>query len=164
MNLIIVGGTLQIAGFILVAIELGRVQRREFGTPVWIQRLQGRLRRIYGHSRTIEVTAAGTSLSTGSARAKVRRGRGKTLEDHVAALERNVQHLDDEVDELRADSEQWRGELLDQLHVTRAEVVAQRRADDEVRRTFLRTSVLLQAWGTFLFVVGTVLGVVGSLD
>jgi hypothetical protein len=164
MTLIIVGGTLQIAGFILVAIELSRVQSHEFGTPVWIQRLRGHLRRLFGHSKTIEATAAGTSSSGGSARAKVRRGRGKTLEDHVASLERNVQHIDDEIDELRADSEQWRGELLDQLHMTRAEVVTQRRADDEARKAFLRTSVLLQGWGTFLFVVGTVLGVVGSLD
>lgn len=159
----IAGGALQIIGFVLVAIELGRVQRREFGTPRFIERLRGRLRRLFRRSKTIEASAHGVILSGGSARGVVRAGRGTTLEDHVAALEENLGRLDDEVAANRIEAERWRSELLEQLTVTRAEVNEQRQRDDEDRKGFLRTSLLLQTWGTTCFVVGTVLGVVGGV-
>jgi uncharacterized coiled-coil protein SlyX len=150
-------------GFALVAMEIGRVQRREFGTPRFIERLRGRLRRLFRRTKTVEGSAHSVIHTSGSARGVVRTGRGSTLEDHVAALEENFGRLDDEVAANRVETERWRSELLEQLTVTRAEFNEQRQRDDEDRKGFLRTSLLLQTWGTTCFVVGTVLGVVGGV-
>jgi hypothetical protein len=163
MAMVIAGGAFQVIGFVLVAIELGRVQRHEFGTPQFIEWLRGRLRRLFRRSQTIEASAHGAILSGGSARGIVRAGRGATLEDHVAALEENFDRLDDEVAANRLEVERWRSELIEQLTVTRAEMSEQKQRDDEERKGFLRTSLLSQTWGTLFFVAGTILGVVGSV-
>jgi hypothetical protein len=161
--LVVAGGVLQILGFVLVAIELGRVQRREFGAPRSVDWIRGRLRRLFGRSRTIEASAQGAALSSGSARAVIRTDRGSTLEDHVVALEENLDRLDNEVAANHAEAAAWRSELLEEVSVTRAEMNEQRERDDEERKSFLRVALLLQTWGTVFFVAGTILGVLGSL-
>lgn len=155
---------LQILGFVLVAIELGRVQRLEFGEPVWVTRVRGRIRRLLGRTRTVDLGSATITASTNmSARGKVRTPPGHSVEDRVSALEKNFDRLDEEVDQERIAATQARDMLLEQLTVTRAEVNQQREFDERTRKAFLRTSVLLQAWGTVFFVLGTILGIVGGL-
>jgi hypothetical protein len=51
VGLTVVGGALEITGFVLVAVELFRTQRREFGTPkavASVLRLKGRFERRVG--------------------------------------------------------------------------------------------------------------------
>jgi hypothetical protein len=150
-------------GFALVATELGRIQRHEFGTPRFVERLRAQVRRLFWRTKTVEASAHGVIHSSGSARGVVRTGRGSTLEDHVAALEKNFGRLDEEVAANRVEAERWHRELLEQLTVTRAEINVQKQRDNDDRKGFLRTSLLLQTWGTACFVVGTALGVVGSV-
>lgn len=130
-----------------------------------MERMRGFMRRLLRRTKTVEGRAvAATATATASARGKVRTPPGESVEQRVAALEKNFGRLDDEVDENRAAADRWRQELLEQVTVTRAEVNAQRAQDDEERKAFLRMSVLLQSWGTAFFVVGTILGVVGSIN
>jgi hypothetical protein len=160
----VAGGVLQILGFVLVAIELGRVQRREFGEPVWVTRIRARLRRLLGRTKTVHLSATITASTNLSARAKVRTPPGSSVEERVSALEKNFGRLDDEVDHERVAAAEAYSRLLEQLTVTRAEVNQQRELDERARKAFLQTSVLLQAWGTTFFVVGTVLGIIGTLS
>lgn len=164
MGWVIAGGALQVVGFVLVAVDLGRTQHREFGVPTWIERLRAFLRRLFRHTKTVEIGAVvATATSTASARGKVRTPPGESHAARLAALEKNFGRLDEEVEENRAAADRWRGELLEQLNVTRAEVNQQREMDDQERKAFLRTSVLLQSWGTGFFVLGTVLGVIRAV-
>jgi HAMP domain-containing protein len=161
----VAGGVLQILGFVLVAIELGRVQRREFGEPVWMTRLRGRIRRLLRQTKTVHLgSATATASANMSARAKIRTRPGQSVEDRVSALEKNFGRLDEEVDEERIAATQAYDLVLEQLTVTRAEVNQRRELDERTRKAFLRTSVLLQAWGTAFFVIGTILGIVGVLS
>jgi hypothetical protein len=155
---------LQILGFVLVAIELGRVQRREFGEPVWITRVRSWMRQRFQQAKTVHLGSATLSIGTRiSARGKVRTPPGDSVEERVSALEKNFDRLDEEVDQERIAAAQAHSALLEQLNVTRAELNRQRELDDQERRNFLRTSVLLQAWGTTFFVLGTIFGVIGAL-
>ena len=86
------------------------------------------------------------------------------MEERVSALEKNFGRLDEEVDHERVAAVEAHNRLLEQLTVTRAEVNQQRELDERARKAFLRTSVLLQAWGTTFFVVGTVLGIIGTVS
>lgn len=63
-GLTIAGGVLEIAGFALVAYELARIQRREFGEPEFLRRLRGWLRRLLRRpvTHTAEAGAAPISL------------------------------------------------------------------------------------------------------
>jgi hypothetical protein len=98
-------GVLEIFGFALIAYDLYRLQRHEYGTAQFIARWKGRLRRLLGKSKDYPVHVdemAGTIAMTG--RGKARRGSGEGLEERVDALEENLQRLDEEVDEHRAPS------------------------------------------------------------
>lgn len=159
------GDVLQMLGFVLVAIELGRVQRREFGEPSWVTRVRAWLGRRLGRAKTVHLGSANLKVGTQmSARGKVRTPPGHSVEERVSALEKNFDRLDGEVDQERIAAAQARSDLLEQLNVTRAEVNRQREFDERERKDFLRTSVLLQAWGTTFFVVGTVSGIIGALS
>lgn len=164
MVLIIAGGAMQMAGFTLVAWELARIQRREFGEPEVLSRWRGRFRRWTGRTRTATGSARVTAKGEVRARGKARAAPGETFVERVNALEENFGHLDREVAEDRATAERGRDQLLDLLDLTRGEFKEQRHADERDRKAFLKTSVALQSWGTALFILGTVLGVVGSVS
>lgn len=99
-----------------------------------------------------------------SGRGKVRTPPGQSVEDRISALETNLDRLDGELDQERIAAAQAYDKLLEQLTVTRAEVNQQRDLDERKRKAFLRTSVLLQSWGTVFFVTGTILGIIGTLS
>jgi hypothetical protein len=165
VGLTIAGGAFEIVGFGLVAYELARIQRREFGEPKFLVRIRTRLRKIFRRSRhqTVKVGAAvATASGSASVRGRVRRDPGNTFESRVEALERNFQHLEVEFDQSRARLEQSISELRKMLDGMRTELEREREEKDEERKVSLRTSVTLQAWGTGLFVFGAILSVMGN--
>lgn len=93
---------------------------------------------------------------TGSLTAKlqVRSGRGKTLEDHVAALEANFGCLDQEVDEHRRELDKAITDIRVELRKTREELERRREEREQEQKEILRASVSLQWWGIGLFVLG----------
>lgn len=165
VGLTIAGGVFEIAGFALVAYELYRLQRREFGEPEFLKRLRARMRKILRRSRHHTVTPGAAVLTAEGAlgvRARVRRGPGDTLETRIEAMEKNLHHLETEIDHQNAIFGGDIEELSKKLNETRAELAEERRRSDEERKASLRTSVALQAWGTGLFVFGTILSVLGN--
>lgn len=161
--LTIVGGALEGFGFGLVALELTRIQRREFGAPQFIRRIKGWVRRLLRRPQVVKLSAAaGGGGGVGKARLRVRRAPGETLEERVSALEENLGHLEGELDERTRESEQ-RSESIEQAQRDmRADLDQRRREQEEQQRESLRTSVTLQTWGMLLFVVGVVFNVLGS--
>jgi hypothetical protein len=168
----ILGGVLEITGFLLVAVELFRTQRREFGTPTPIRlfrqardRVRIRIRRLLGRTKTH--LGSGTLTAkvnlTASAKAQLRRGWGKTLEDHVSALEKNLAELDREVEEHRAELDQAIKGVSDDLKAMRVDLEQQWKEREDDQREFLRTSVTLQWWGIGLFVLGTAISAVANV-
>lgn len=163
-GLTIAGGVLEIAGFTLVAYELARIQRREFGEPEFLQRLRGRLRRLLRRPVTHTAEAEAALAGGGTLRAEgiARRGPGETLDDRVEALEENLGRLESEIDRREARLAQDIEEVRQSLSEMRAELDRERREREEDRKTSLRASVTLQAWGTALFVVGAILSILGN--
>jgi hypothetical protein len=87
-------------------------------------------------------------------KAKFRRGRGKTVEDHVAALEKNFEYLERESEEHRQESNEAVKALRDEVKAMRVELENQQQAREREQKEFLRASVSLQWWGIGLFVSG----------
>jgi hypothetical protein len=162
--LTIAGGALEVAGFTLIAYDLYRVQRHEYGTPQFIQRWKGRIRRILrlteDHTAYVDAMT-GTVTMTG--RGKARMGSGDGIDERLDALEENFKRLDEEVDEHRAAFDRGLEELREELRKTRIEVEQHHAETEQRRKDFQRTSVLLQACGTAMFLSGTVLSVLGSV-
>ncbi len=163
-GLTIAGGVLEIAGFALVAYELARIQRREFGEPEFLQRLRARLRRLLRRSATHTAEASATISGSGTVRAEgiARRGPGETLDERVEALEENLGRLESEIDRRGARLAKDIEEVREGLSRMRTELDQERRQKEEEGKTSLRASVTLQAWGTALFVVGAILSVLGN--
>lgn len=159
----VAGALLEISGFSLVAYELFRTQRREFGDPKLVALLKrkrnqftGFVRRLFGKTKVISVGAdlAASYGIEGTAKGQLRRGRGQTLEDHVAALELNFAELDREIEEHRTELDKAIGDVQSELHETKAELERQSQERKEEEQEILRGSVTLQSWGICLFVAG----------
>jgi hypothetical protein len=168
----ILGGVLEISGFMLVAYELFRTQRREFGTPKVIKlllrakdRVTWFVKKLFRRGKTHEISATltGESHMSGSMRSQFRVGRGKTLEDHLAALEKNFAELDKEVEQHRFELDKAVKDMADDLRAMRAELEQQRKEREEEEKEFLRASISLQWIGIALFVCGTIASVVGNV-
>jgi hypothetical protein len=165
LALTICGGAFEVVGFGLVAWELTRVQRQEFGTPRIVQRVRVLISRVLRRRRVVhDLSAAITARSSASARLRVREvpRPDPTLDQRVSALERNLGELEQEVDRRTEDFDQRVGRLEQVQRAMRAELEQAHRERDDERRAFLRTSVALQSWGTALFLVGAILSVLGS--
>jgi len=115
----IAGGVFEVAGFALVAYELARIQRREFGEPEFLKRLRLRLRRLLRRPVMHTAEAAGAIAVGGSVRATVRQGPGKTLDERVEALEENIRRFETEVDQDRV-------RLASEIEEVRAKLAAMR--------------------------------------
>lgn len=74
LGLTIAGGAFEIVGFGLVAAELARIQWAEFGTPRFVQRLQGRVRRLVGRGRVISVSGGVAGEADLAGRLSIREG------------------------------------------------------------------------------------------
>lgn len=161
--LTILGGVFEGLGFGLIAWELTRIQRQEFGTPQFILRVTGWVRRLIGRPKVVKLSAAmGGGGGAMKARLRVRRPPGETVEERVTALEENLGHLEGELDERTREFEQRFGSVEQTQRDMRADIEQQQHEQEKRRRESLRSSVTLQAWGTLLFVVGVFLNVLGS--
>lgn len=173
-GLIIAGGALQLFGFVLVAWELWRVQRREWGTPQSLIRVQASLRRlrelprrVFRRSHETHV-GSGRASGGGSISASGRAwlnipGEGATVEQRLEVIEFNLVRLEREVSDHGRRIRVQRADLRSGLDGLRQHVEQQHTEREADRREFLRGSIVLQVVGTGCFVVGTVLGVIGSV-
>lgn len=163
--LVILGGVFEIAGFVFVAWEIARIQRDEFGTPQFVTRLRGWVRRLLRRPPTTHTAemvghAGGTSSATG--RLTVGVPPHATPEQRITALERNVGELRRELDDRAAALESSIRKVEQAQHEMRSELDAQQRKREDRRRAALQRTVKLQTFGTALFVVGAVLSVLGN--
>jgi hypothetical protein len=166
------GGILEIGGFGIVAYELFRTQRRDLGDPWLLARLKvsknrvtGVFRRLFRRTESHEISASltGTIELSGTLKAQRRRGRGQTLEDHVAALEQNFAELEKEVEEHRAELDTAIEGVSSELRETQVALGRQRQEREEEEKELLRASVTLQWWGISLFVAGVVASVAANV-
>lgn len=169
-ELIIAGGALQLLGFVLVAWELWRVQRREFGTPesfarirAWFRQLTRRVLRRRPETHLASASVSGGGTITASGRAWRNAPDDATIEQRVEVIEMNLLGLNREVSEQRRKHGGQIQQLRSGLDEVRGRVQQEQEQREADRRAFLRVSIALQTAGTGFFVVGTVLGVVGSL-
>lgn len=159
----IVGGSLEVLGFFVVAWELARVQRREFGAPKAWMKLRVWVRRRFGVSEAAEMEGAAAGRGIASAELTVRYRIEGSMEDRVEALEKNLERLEKEVTQehgkLRGDIREVR-QKLDELQT---QVEQERQLAEEERKEALKSSLAFQGAGTGLFLVGTVLTTIGNI-
>ncbi|HEY5709352.1 MAG TPA: hypothetical protein VIS51_08145 [Solirubrobacterales bacterium] len=159
----IVGGSLEVLGFFVVAWELARVQRREFGAPKAWTKLRVWVRQRFGVSETVEMGAAIAGGGTVSAELTARYRIEGSMEDRVEALEKNLERLEKEVTQERR---KLRGEIREvrqKLDELGAQVGQERQQAEEERKEALKSSLAFQWTGTGLFVVGAVLTTIGNI-
>jgi len=164
----VVGGALELIGFALVVIQLARVQRQEFGWPRFIVRswgwTRGTIRRLLRRPRIVHAMAvdmAGTSDVAG--RLSIRKGMGPQAFDRFAAIEFNLEQIENELRERIGEVDASVGKLRDELTTTRSAIEQQEREREEERKAELQSSLAWESWGVVFFLCGTVLSVMGSL-
>ncbi len=158
----ILGGSLEILGFALVATELVRTQRRELGSAGpfqfllnWGLALRIRWRKLRGRAVTHEASAnlSGTVRATGRASARVRT-QSESLEERVRILEENFKQLDAEVEGHRKDLDARIDEESEKQHASLSQFREQVAANEERSKAAFADSAKLQWWGIGLFVIG----------
>jgi hypothetical protein len=168
--LTILGGCFEITGLGLVAWEITRIQREEFGTPRWMRRIEKRWRvlwlRLRGRSGGM---ALPLSVSRGRARAtgditvsSQQSPLEPTLEERVTVLEETTKRMERGAEER---SERL-GSRIDKAERRIGEVQAVLKREQEARerrrQESLRTAITVQSIGTVLFTIGVFLAVLGT--
>jgi hypothetical protein len=158
----VLGGSLEILGFALVATELVRAQRRELGTsgpfqPLlnWGFRIRIWWRKLRGKTVTHEMSThlSGTSKMTG--RGSRRSGtESNALEDRVRVLEENFEELDGEVTKHRKELDDRIGRESEKLHGALGDFRNEVRSESERQKAAFADSANLQWFGIGLFVLG----------
>jgi hypothetical protein len=163
--LIVLGVAFEVVGLGLVAWQLWRVQRREFGMPAWWAQASGRLRRLVGRSEargSASVSLAAELGVAGRLTTRVRRGPGETMESRLAALEANFASLDQETDARFEEQAQRQARLREMVSETQTELERQQQERESEQRERLREAMTMQWWGTGLFFIGAVLAGVAN--
>jgi hypothetical protein len=162
--LIVLGVLFEVTGLGLVAWQLWRVQRREFGMPAWLVPVRSWWRRLRGLPVTHPVEASLTLPweSNMGATESVRRGPGETVDARLDALEHNVAALDRETSERFGQHQRQLRDLRRSVGVVKAELRRQQQERESEQRGQLRESMTLQWWGTGLFLIGAVLAGVAN--
>jgi hypothetical protein len=158
------GAALEIFGFMLVAVELVRTQRRELGTAGPFQFLvtftrwtRQVYRKLTGRTITHEgaVELSGTLSVTGRASARLETQSNDPAE-RLHVLEENFRQLEAELtqhrDELEAKVDKSSNEQREALMALEAKLQAEA---DTAKKTF-EASASLQWWGIGLFVLGAI--------
>src|ERR1044072_8395696 len=163
--LTIVGGAFEIAGFALVAYELYRIQRQEFGTPEFIEKGVLWLRRIFRRPRdqTIHARSSAVILGRGRTSVRIRHGPGISVKERIEVLERNFKSLENEIHERIAEHNKSLDEVKSEVKDVRRELEQHQAEAEEKRKMTLQSSIAIQAWGTVLFAGGTILSVLGNV-
>lgn len=166
LSLTVLGGSAEVLGLVLVALELTLVQRREFPGrgPLarllrWLQRLRARLGRQKAATGSANVSGSASMSASGSLRVETApqtlEGRLERLEQRHTELEQRMAGVAEEV--FRRDDEH-RQQLADQ----REEFGGRIDQVERERLEQLELSLRLQWPGTLLFVAGVVLSVAGN--
>jgi hypothetical protein len=180
-GLVIVGGTLQLLGLLLVFAEIAAIRAHEWGiVPPWtrlalwmkrkfkqLRKLSRLLRRRHVVIRPAPLTLSATARSSASAVVTPggigEPGADASDAERLVWLSAIARRHDDELKQLRR-------ALGDAQHESRAEVEGQARrlqeeldARDVRRRAQLEWSIRRQAIGATCVAVGLVLGTVGAL-
>jgi len=166
LSLTVLGGSAEVLGLVLVALELTLVQRREFPGrgPLarllrWLQRLRARLGRQKAATGSANVSGSASMSASGSLRVETApqtpegrlerlEQRHTELEQRMAGVAEEVSRRDDEHRQQLADQREEFGGRIDQVERERLEQ--------------LELSLRLQWPGTLLFVAGVVLSVAGN--
>jgi hypothetical protein len=163
--LIVLGVLFEVTGLGLVAWQLWRVQRREFGLPAWVVTVRARLRRLF--RRKVPTTVVSPSpiehdRAIGGAVVMGRQPPGETVESRLHALEENFAALDRETHARFQRQEKEQADLERLVTETRAELERQQQEREGEEREQLREEMTLQWWGTGLFFLGAVLAGVAN--
>jgi hypothetical protein len=136
------GVAFEVVGLGLVAVELTRVQRRDLGTPQWLQRVGGWWRRItrQGGRTGAVVTPHHTSAKVSAHWPPLQSG-GVTLEHRVKELEANVDLLRDQGDHRYSELKQRLEEQGKRVDGLGADLDRQHAEREDERREQLRESV-----------------------
>ncbi|MCA1703537.1 MAG: hypothetical protein LC808_09875 [Actinobacteria bacterium] len=159
----IVGGVLEVIGLVFVAIEIGRIQRREFGAPRMLMRLRGWLRRRRGKQAVHHIrSTTDTARATDAASVSVHRAEATTLEGRLARLETQHDDLEREFNVSKDRLSKEIGDVRREAADVRANLDRELAAREESQRSFLRGTVTFQSIGTVFFLVGVVFSVLGN--
>jgi hypothetical protein len=162
--LIIMGAALEIIGLAFVFIELAVIRSQEFGVPTPWTRLRAWLRRLLRRPQVISVSAADSATLSGSVRAKARPGPASdNADERIARLERYVDYLDRDVDELHARIDRTAQEIAAAAKQGDEQLRREMDQRDEQRRAALRPSLRRQAAGAVCVFIGLVLGTIGNV-
>jgi hypothetical protein len=161
------GGALEVTGFVLIALELERLERVELGRPGRLTILQKRLRRLLrlrGKDIVVKVgsgkIAAGGSLH---ARGKVTHAPAVLLEDKVRRLERVVDGLAHDIEQVENAIDTHRASVTAQMKDLQRKHADLDRERREERRRAAEREISVQARATACFVIGTAMSVFGGL-
>jgi hypothetical protein len=167
VGLTIAGGVLQAFGLGFVFIELAVIRSHEFSVPTPWARLAGWVRRAMRRSKIVHLSALADSFSIASSvRMRVRPGpvdADATYADRIGRVERYVDCLDKDVDELHRTIEQEAENLSKAAQQRAEELRHEMEQREERRRHALRPSLQRQATGAVCVLVGLVLATVGGV-
>jgi hypothetical protein len=163
--LIVLGVAFEVTGLGLVAWQLWRVQRREFGVPAWVLQAGARLRRLLRRPVAAQVITPSTlehERALGGVVVMGRQPPGETFESRLDALEENFAALDRDTRARFERNEEQQADLQRMVSETRAELERQQQEHEAEQRERLREAMTLQWWGTGLFFIGAVLAGVAN--
>ncbi len=160
--LAIFGAILEILGFMFVAVELIRAQRRELGTAGPFQFLltfggwvRIGWRRLRGKTVAHEASAALTGTVSLAGRMSARMGtESDEVADRIRVLEENFKQLDNEVAGHRQELDERISNEAETQQAALAEFRNQVQTQAEKEREAFAKSAALQWWGIALFVLG----------
>jgi hypothetical protein len=142
------------------------IRSHEFGVPTPWTRLKGWVRRLLRRPQVIQLSGVASAEAVGSARAKLRPGpldANATDSDRIARLERYVDHLDEDVDELHRTIDRKAQEVTKAAEEGDQELRREMDRRDAERRQALRPSLRRQGIGAVCVLVGLGLGTIGNL-
>jgi hypothetical protein len=177
-GLLAVGTLLEIVGVSLVFWQVAKAER-DLGLKPWWREVRPRARREitrpvrwfrahFGRRPskqvTVNVTAHGLSVASGSATVRVRSGRGGDTGQQLSSLWAETDRLREQLDQIRAEMQSGRAGVLQQLAEARAE---SERALTDLTERFARlgrSSRTPQVFGALFIVAGLILvGLAGWL-
>jgi hypothetical protein len=165
LALTILGGVFEVTGLGLIAWEITRLQRQEFGLPSWWLKLEGRLRRLLRSERSSTVYLRGMDAAATSDAAlelTVTSGPAVSLEDKVQRLEEVAEDLQRKLEGVTARFEREVAGVQKRLGKVEAERHRERQEQERTRKEAIRRQITVQAVGTVLFIIGAVLSVLGD--
>jgi hypothetical protein len=162
--LIVLGVLFEVVGLGLVAWQLWRVQRREFGMPAWVLRARARLQRLTGRSKPqfFSIEPAEELGVADELTIRLRREPGVTVDSRLDALETNLGRLEQEMQTRFERHKRRQDNLQERIDEAQAELQRQQEEREGEQREQLRESMTLQWWGTGVFFIGAVLAGVAN--